>query len=105
MSLPTVEQLRIPKGEGAISDVALRAFALDVLRGEAERIRQSQDALVKAGNLKDWEPGRARAHNGLCAIAAVVERGEFGSPKIFREALITEIALRGAGKEIVDADA
>jgi hypothetical protein len=100
MSLPTVEQLRITKGDGFIRDVDLRAFALDVLRGEAERIRQSQDALVKAGELEAWEPGRARAHHGLCAAAAVFERGDFGGAKALREALITEIALHGVGVEI-----
>ncbi len=46
----------------------------EIARDEANRIRQSQEALITAGHRADWAADRARAHHGLSAMADVVER-------------------------------
>ncbi len=46
----------------------------EIARDEANRIRQSHEALITAGRRADWAADRARAHHGLSAMADVVER-------------------------------
>lgn len=115
--LPTVEQLTTKSGDGMVRGSDLYSLAAEVLRDEAERTRQSQDALVKAGNLNGWEPGRIRAHAALCAVAALVDKWRAVGLKaadasekppsyiangadILRETLILEITTRGSGVEV-----
>ncbi len=67
-ALPSAEALKTMRGS------AVLALCLEALRDEADWIRQSQEALIKAGHRVDWDAGRARSHHCLSAVAAIVER-------------------------------
>ncbi len=74
IALPSVEDLSIKSGPGLIRGAAVLEICKDALRDEADRIRQSQDALITAGHLAAWDDGRARAHHVISAVAEVVDR-------------------------------
>ena len=46
----------------------------EIANDEATRIRQSQEALVKAGLNSTWDAGRAEVHDALCAVAELFDQ-------------------------------
>ena len=75
MSLPPVKDLATMRGS------MIFTLLKEILRDEADRIRNIEDALVKHGAYDQWDESRGAVHHALCAWAEVIDRWEADARK------------------------
>lgn len=87
------------------SDIDVLPAAAETLRDEAERIRQCQDALVRAAYREAWEEGQKRLRAVLLGCADVMDDKAMGGPARARvsEVMRSAYAAEYRGEENADA--